>query len=158
GGHATQAAVLFAQGAARRDGVAHDCVAERLDRQAHERARALLALCQEARLPERRRVARYVRLRLAQKLTQLAQREPFPAGQCQEAQPKGVAQQPIKLPAGVETRRGGVHGQTLAYFRIFATNNKTREISGLRTQNWAHAPARPAPCPALAARTSKRFA
>ena len=71
-GDARQAAVAVAERSTARERVGHDRVARGVVRQAHERARPLAADRDEPGLPQRRRVARDVRLALAEQLGELA--------------------------------------------------------------------------------------
>ena len=68
---------LLAQRATGRERVGDDRIGLELVRQAHQHARALLALGEQPELAQRRQVARDVGLALAQQLGELADRELF---------------------------------------------------------------------------------
>ncbi len=100
------------EGPAGHERVGHDGVGLDALSQAHEHARALATLGEEAGLAEGGGVARDVGLRLVQELGQLAHGQLLVVREGQEAQAHGLGEEPIELPprAALAVRRGD-HGQ-----------------------------------------------
>ena len=105
-----EAPVVLAQRAAARERVAHHGVGRRVVREADERPRALAAVAQETRMPERRRVPRDVRLALLQQLGELADAQLLLGSEREQPQPRGLGEHPIELPALGRRDVDGGHG------------------------------------------------